>query len=285
MTAFQWVASVAAELAASLVLLAAGYLIGLYRERLSQRGRSLTEYDFYPYVATPERFAEFSLKDFRLGVHHFLRNPDRRAARQLIFIGEQNNVRQQLNDSDARAYARLKSRNYTRNVADDTQAYLDNYRNIVRLLGRTFKGMGIEILLHDLSDPTHSVATIENGEITGRVVGMGTTTLLVDLQRRVNQKQDKLNYEVKTGARQFKCTTVPIVREEYGVVGAICLNVDVNYIRDVVQASPGKTGEFFDDLCHVDMTLDENFLSKDEYRKAVDGKRHFRDLATRSALA
>lgn len=285
MTALQWVASVFAELAASLVLLAAGYLIGLYRERLSQQGRSLSEYDFYPYVATAEKFAEFSLKDFRLGVHHFLRNADRRAARQLVFIGEQNNVRQYLSEADAKAYAHLCTKYFARNVADDTQQYLDNYRNIVRLLGRTFKGMGIEVLLHDLSDPSHSVTTIENGEITGRVVGMGTTTLLVDLMRRVNLKQDKLNYAVKMGARDFKCTTVPILREDFGVVGAICLNVDTNYIHDVVIPSAEKTREFFENLCHIDMTLEENFLSKDEYKKALAGKRHFRDLAAHSQTA
>ena len=277
MTPLQWIASVLAELAASLVLLAAGYLIGLYRERLKQQGRSLTEYDFYPYVATPEKFAEFSLKDFRLGMHHFLRNTDKRAARQLIFIGDQNNVRQLLSESDRQMYARLCSKYQTRAIADDTQQYLENYRNIVRLLGRTFRNLGIEILLHDLSDPSHSVTTIENGEITGRVVGMGTTTLLVDLMRRVNLKQDKLNYQVKTGARHFKCTTIPIVREDFGVVGAICLNIDVNYLNECVKVSSDRTSEFFEHLCHSDMTLDENFLSKDEYQRALEGKRHFRD--------
>jgi predicted transcriptional regulator YheO len=150
---------------------------------------------------------------------------------------------------------------------------------MVRLLGRTFRNLGIEILLHDLSDPSHSVTTIENGEITGRVVGMGTTTLLVDLMRRVNLKLDKLNYEVRMGARHFKCTTVPILREDFGVVGAICLNVDVNYIRDEVMPSTEKTREFFETLCRADMTLEENFLSKDEYKKALEGKRHFRDFA------
>jgi predicted transcriptional regulator YheO len=283
MTALQWIASVFAELAASLVLLGAGYLIGLYRERLQQQGRPLTEYDFYPYVATPEKFAEFSLKDFRLGMHHFLRNTDKQAARQLIFIGEQNNVRQRLSDADARSYGRLCSKYHTRSIANDTQQFLENYRNIVRLLGRTFRHLGIEILLHDLSDPSHSVTTIENGEITGRVVGMGTTTLLVDLMRRVNLKQDKLNYGVQTGARHFKCTTIPIVREDFGVVGAICVNVDVNYIKDQVMASPERTAEFFAHLCSTDMTLDENFLSKDEYKKALEGKRHFLDFSAHAA--
>ncbi len=281
MMALQWVGSVLTDLTASLVLLAAGFLIGRYRERKRQQGRSLTEYDFYPYVATHEKFAEFSLKDFRLGMHYFLRNADNRAARQLIFIGEQNNVRQLLDQAEARLYDRLRSKYQTKNTPDDTQEYLENYRNIVRLLGRTFRHLGIEILLHDLSDPTHSVAVIENGEITGRVVGMGTTTLLVDLMRRVNLKQDKLNYEVHMGARHFKCTTIPIVRRDFGVVGAICLNIDVNYIKDEIAPNPEKIAAFFQEFCRGDMTLEENFLSKDEYKKALEGKRHFRDFAVR----
>jgi predicted transcriptional regulator YheO len=283
MDTMQWVGSVFTDITASLVLLAGGYLIGRYRERKRQQGRALIEYDFYPYVATPEKFAEFSLKDFRLGMHYFMRNTDSRAARQLIFIGEQSNVRHQLNEADARCYDRLRSRYQAANNSDDTREYLENYRNIVRLLGRTFRNLGIEVLLHDLSDPTHSVTTIENGEITGRMVGMGTTTLLVDLMRRVDLKQDKLNYEVSMGARRFKCTTIPIVRRDFGVVGAICLNIDVNYIRDAVAPDPRRVTEFFDDFCRPDMTLDENFLSKDEYRKALDGKRHFRDFALHAA--
>jgi predicted transcriptional regulator YheO len=211
-------------------------------------------------------------------MHYFLRNADARAARQLVFIGEQNNVRHQLNEADARSYDRLVSKYQIGNMSDDTKDYLENYSNIVRLLGRTFRNLGIEVLLHDLSNPTHSVTTIENGEITGRVVGMGTTTLLVDLMRRVNLKQDKLNYEVNMGARHFKCTTIPILRRDFGVVGAICMNVDVNYLKEEILPHPERVTAFFEDLCHTDMTIDENFLSKDEYKKALAGKRHYRQV-------
>ena len=278
MNVLDWLGSVLTDIAASLVLLAAGILIGRYRERRRMQGRALTEYDFHPYVATPEKFAEFSLEKFRAGVQHFLRNTDRRAARQLIFIGEQNNVRRLLSDADIRSYERLLSKYHGASVTDDAQEYLENYRNIVRLLGRTFRNMGIEILLHDLSNPTHSVTTIENGEVTGRTVGMGTTTLLVDLMRRVNLKQDKLNYEIRLGGRRFKCTTVPLVRKDFGVVGAICINIDVGYIEDRILPSPERVKEFFQEYCHGDMTLDENILSKDEYKKAMAGKKHFRDF-------
>jgi hypothetical protein len=76
-----WVSNLLVEIVAGSLLLAAGFLVGKHRE---------DDYDFYPYESTRENFAEFSIKDFRLGVHYFLRNTDMRAARQLIFIGEQN---------------------------------------------------------------------------------------------------------------------------------------------------------------------------------------------------
>ncbi|HEX9138485.1 MAG TPA: PAS domain-containing protein [Steroidobacteraceae bacterium] len=277
MSHVEWFGTMLSEFTASALLLFAGFLIGRYRERRRSKGKDLHQYDFYPYISTPEKFAEFSLKDFRLGVHFLLRNADARAARQLIFIGEQNNVRQQLGAEDLRAYERLFTKYHGRSVTDDSQAFLENYRNLVRLIGRTFPHMGIEILLHDLSNPSKSITSIEGAEVTGRALEMGTTTLLVDLMRRVNQNQDKLNYELKIGARRFKCTSVPIMRKDYGVVGAICINIDVNYISDYVLASAERTAEFFQQYSQIDMQLDENILSKDEYRRALAGKRHFRD--------
>ncbi|HEV3181443.1 MAG TPA: PAS domain-containing protein [Steroidobacteraceae bacterium] len=277
MIASEWFGTMLSEFTASALLLVAGYFVGGQRERRRLRGKALHEYDFYPYVSTPEKFAEFSLKDFRLGVHFLLRNTDMRAARQLIFIGEQNNVRQQLSAEDLRAYERLFGRCHGKSVTDDSREFLENYRNLARLVGRTFPHMGIEVLVHDLSNPSRSITCIESGEVTGRALEMGTTTLLVDLMRRVNQNQDKLNYELNIGARRFKCTTIPILRKDYGVVGAICINIDTNYISDYVLESAERTAEFFRLYCKTDMKLDENILSKDEYRLALQGKRHLRD--------
>jgi len=274
----EWFATMLSEFTASALLLVIGYFVGRHRERRRLRGKALHEYDFYPYISTPENFAEFSLKDFRLGIHYLLRNLDLRAGRQLIFIGEQNNVRQQLSAEELRAYERLYAKCHGRTVTDDSREFLENYRSIARLIGRTFPHMGIEVLVHDLSNPTKSICCIEGAEVTGRSAEMGTTTLLVDLMRRVNQNQDKLNYELKIGARRFKCTTIPILRKDYGVVGAICINIDVNYISDYVLTSAERTAEFFRQYCHTDMQLPtENILSKDEYRYAQAGKKHFRD--------
>lgn len=58
-----------AEIAAALIIFVVGLLIGKYRERKRLHGKSLDEYDFYPYASSRENFAEFSLRDFRLGIH------------------------------------------------------------------------------------------------------------------------------------------------------------------------------------------------------------------------
>ena len=269
-----------AEALVSIILLALGFVVGKHRERRRLRGRDLTEYDFYPYQTTADNFAEFSLRDFRLGMHYLLRNRDSRAARQLIFIGEQNNVRDLLDDKDKRSFEKLFSKYGGAEIISDANEYLENYRNIVRLLGKTFPNMGIEILLHDLANPSRSVVWIEGAEVTGRSLHMGTTTLLVDLKKRRALNEDKLNYELNLGARRFKCTTIPIVRKEFGVVGAVCMNIDINYIRDEVLKSAENVAEFFGHFCQTDMQLTENILSKGEYQKALVGKKHFRDTVS-----
>ena len=266
-----------ASIIASLILLAIGFLWGKYKER-RKFGRNLEEYDFYPYTINRDNVPEFNLNNFRLGMHYFLKNNDYTAARQMIFIGEQNNLRAQLEPAEQKVYARLFDKYEGRKIADDTTEYLENYVRIVRLIGKSFPNTGIEILLHNLADPSHSLISLENN-VTGRHLRDGTTSLLIDLKKRQVQHEDKLNYELNIGARKFKCTTIPITRKEFGVVGAICINVDINYLTDEVMKSQERIEAFFKNLCRTDMQLDENILSKDEYAKATKGKRHFKDEA------
>jgi len=266
--------NVIASIIASLVFLAAGFVWGKYKERRRKFGRNLEEYDFYPFTVSRENFGEFSLKDFRLGMHYFLKNEDHTAARQLIFIGEQNNVRTQLEPTEQKVYAQLFDKYDGKKVADDTHEFLENYERIVRLIGKSFPNTGIEILLHNLADPAHSLVALENN-VTGRRLRDGTTNLLIDLKRRENE--DKLNYELNIGSRKFKCTTIPIKRKEFGIVGAICINIDANYTTEEVLKDRQRIETWFQNFLKTDMQLDENILSKDEYAKALKGKRHFKD--------
>jgi predicted transcriptional regulator YheO len=211
-------------------------------------------------------------------MHYFLKNNDYTAARQLIFIGEQNNVRAQLEPSEQKVYSRLFDKYDGKKIADDTAEYLENYVRIVRLIGKSFPNSGIEILLHNLADPSHSLIVLENN-VTGRHLRDGTTNLLIDLKKRQLLHEDKLNYELNIGARRFKCTTIPILRKDFGIVGAICINIDANYLTDEVMQTKERIEAWFKNFCRSDMQLDENILSKDEYAKAMKGQRHFKDEA------
>jgi len=267
--------NIIASVIASLILLGAGFLWGKYKER-RKFGRNLEEYDFYPFDIDRDNIPRFNLKDFRLGVHYFLKNNDYTAARQLIFIGEQNNVREKLEPAEQKVYAKLFEKYEGKKIADDTTEYLDNYVRLVRLIGKSFPNTGIEILLHNLADPSHSLIVLENN-VTGRHLRDGTTNLLIDLKKRQLLHEDKLNYELTIGARKFKCTTIPITRKEFGVVGAICINIDTNYLNEEVMKNQEQIEAWFKNFLRVDMQVDENILSKDEYAKALKGKRHFKD--------
>src|ERR1700737_4739532 len=267
--------NVIASVIASLILLGAGFLWGKYKER-RKFGRNLEELQFFPFDIDRDNIPRFNLKDFRLGVHYFLKNNDYTAARQLIFIGEQNNVRGQLEPAEQKVYAKLFDKYDGKRIADDTTEYLENYVRLVRLIGKSFPTTGVEILLHNLADPAHSLIALENN-VTGRHLRDGTTNLLIDLKKRQLLHEDKLNYELNIGARKFKCTTIPITRKDFGIVGAICINVDVNYLTEEVIKSQERIEAWFKNFLRVDMQVDENILSKDEYAKAQKGKRHFKD--------
>src|SRR6184192_588338 len=246
--------NVIASIIVSLLFLAAGFIWGKYKERRRKFGRNLEEYDFYPFTVSRENFGEFSLKDFRLGMHYFLKNEDYTAARQLLFIGEQNNVRAQLEPAEQKEYAKLFEKYDGKKIADDTNEYLENYARLTRLIGKSFPNTGIEILLHNLADPAHSLIVLENN-VTGRHLRDGTTNLLIDLKKRQLLHEDKLNYELNIGARRFKCTTIPITRKEFGIVGAICINIDANYITEHVLADQKRIEEWFKNFLRVDMQL------------------------------
>jgi predicted transcriptional regulator YheO len=231
--------NVIASIIASVIFLVAGFLWGKYKER-RRFGRNLEEYDFYPFTIN------------------------------------RDNVPAQLEPVEQKAYAKLFEKYEGKKIADDTNEYLENYIRIVRLIGKSFPNTGMEILLHNLADPSHSLICLENN-VTGRQLRDGTTNLLIDLKKRQLLHEDKLNYDLQIGARRFKCTTIPITRKEFGIVGAICINLDSNYITDEVMQSRDRIEQWFKSFCRVDMRLDENILSKDEYAKATKGKRHFKE--------
>jgi predicted transcriptional regulator YheO len=220
---------------------------------------------------------QFNYDLFNEAVKALIKKKDYQAGQQLVLIGEQNNVRQVLKTSNLEDYEKLYKIYDGEKVMDDSIQFLENYKRIVRLIGDSFPDSGIEILLHNLSNPSKALYHIKNN-VTGRNVEAPATNLIMDLKRRDSNKEDKLNYELNIGDRKFKCTTIPIYKDKMGIIGAICINVDYNYLNEVIRKDNKLMNEFLDSMLKVDMVLDENILSKHEYEKALKGKRHFRDF-------
>ncbi len=269
---------------------AGGYLAGR-RSRRPAAGtaasplRRLEEYDFYPFTVNPDGHVEFNADAFDRAVEHFLAERNPRAAGELIVIGEQNLVRDTFPTDRLHRYKALYDAYDGDGVLGGNDAFLENYRRIVNHVGRSFPNTGIEILLHNLVNPSRSLVAIENAAVTGRSIGGGATNLVLDLKTRRQRGEDKINYELNIGSRRFKCTTIPIFRPDYGLVGAICINVDVRFMREYVMSSEERLLAFFDNLLRTDFKLGENILSRDEYVSAQNGKRHFLDDAIRAATA
>jgi class 3 adenylate cyclase len=244
--------------------------------------KRLEEYDFYPFTVDATGHVAFDPESFNVAVTHLLDERNTRAAREMIVIGEQNLIRDTFPSDWLENYKQLYGRYDGDGVVSDNDLFLENYVRIVHQIGRSFPNSGVEVLLHNLVNPSRSLVAIENGEVTGRKIGSGATNLVLDLKTRRQRGEDKVTYEINLGSRQFKCTTVPIFRPEYGLVGALCINIDTHFIRDAAAAGDNRLEALVDNLLRTDFVLDENILSKDEYRNAERGKRHFLDEQIRS---
>ena len=259
------------------VFLYAGYWYGRRSLNLPVIQKRIEEYPFYPFITNAQGIVEFSQSKFNEAVQFLIKNKNSFAAKQLIIIGEENNVRDTLSTENLNQYIVLYNKHDGQKLLLENDRFMENYKRIVTLVGKSFKGTGMEILLHNLVNPTKSVIAIENGEVTGRKIGNGTTNLLLDLKTRMQHNQDKLNYELEIGSRLFKCTTIPIFRRDYGLVGAVCINVDVNFIKGEVLSKKEKLNAFIDNIVRTDFKLGENILSKEEYAAALAGKKHYAD--------
>lgn len=100
-------------------------------------------------------------------------------------------------------------------------------------IGQTFSGTPIEIVLHDTRNPLISIVAVQN-PISGRRLGDPNTNFGIQLIRNYSQSdrgsgQSFVSYglTLKDG-RQVKSTTIPLFNNVYGLIGFICLNIDIS---------------------------------------------------------
>lgn len=104
-----------------------------------------------------------------------------------------------------------------------------------KTLGSCFEGV-----LHDLSDPEHSLVYVV-GEVTGRTAGAPITDLVLRVLRtHGNEAPDLIGYETRTrDGRRLKSTTVFLRNSGGKIVGCLCLNLDLTKF-DLAVAALGE---------------------------------------------
>ena len=94
-------------------------------------------------------------------------------------------------------------------------------------------GPKCEVVVHDISDPEHSIIFIENGHISGRKVGDGSTDLVLKLLKggAYREQQFITNYKARGSHGQaFRSSTYFIKNDGEELVGLMCLNIDISHL-------------------------------------------------------
>ncbi len=86
-------------------------------------------------------------------------------------------------------------------------------------------GPNCEVVMHDLSDPEHSVMYVA-GNVTGRRSGAPVPDLSFISHELSSETPDQLNYKTMIGSRELQSSTIWIKDLSGDPIGAFCINID-----------------------------------------------------------
>ena len=107
--------------------------------------KRIEEYSFYPFITNDHGIVEFSQAMFNEAVQYFSQHKNSLAAQQLIIIGEQNNVRNHLSTEELNRYQQLYQKYEGQKLLQENDQFMENYKRILTLIGKSFKGKGMDI--------------------------------------------------------------------------------------------------------------------------------------------
>ena len=167
---------------------------------------------------------------------------------------------------------------------------LDMLKQIAAGIAAHF-GSGCEVVIHDLhQNPDHSIVAIVNGHVSGRKVGDGASSVVMEqLRSRNPNPEDHLCYLMKTPDGKILKSSTLYIRNAQGDVDAIfSINYDISRllmvegaVRDLIatqdkpQAEPEKIvkiNDLLDDLIQQSVSLVGKpvaLMTKDDKIRAI----------------
>lgn len=132
-------------------------------------------------------------------------------------------------------------------MGSENRQYLEKYFPIASFIAAII-GPKCEVVVHDISDPEHSIVHIENGHISGRQVGDASTDLVLKILKTeaYHEEQYIANYRASGKMGQsFRSSTYFIKTNQGKLVGLLCLNIDITHmevaaewIQHILQGGP-----------------------------------------------
>jgi predicted transcriptional regulator YheO len=201
-------------------------------------GKALAAYEeLYPIRADANGALYLDKDRFSKAVDYLTSHPSPRAIADLLYLGNSNNVTLLLDQQSKTRYIYLTELpEYVSLPEVDRQKdkIFQTYKDIVNGVGATLAGTPVEIVLHDTRNPLRSIVAVQNS-ISGRKIGDTNTNFGVQLIKNYSLGEGQgqgvafVSYPLtlKDG-RAVKSTTIPLFHEVYGLVGFICINIDIS---------------------------------------------------------
>lgn len=109
---------------------------------------------------------------------------------------------------------------------------LDIYKAMIPFLSDVC-GPGSEIVLHDVTDPEHSLIAISH-PLSGRKVGDSMTDLARELQEKGTYTNEShiANYNGKGKGKNFLSSTY-FIKNDGKLIGLLCINKDISSVQEM----------------------------------------------------
>ncbi|MCC5466815.1 helix-turn-helix transcriptional regulator [Pelosinus baikalensis] len=164
-----------------------------------------------------------------------------------------------------------------------TNKKLETYIPIANLIAKTF-GKNCEVVIHDLSIPQNSVVYTINNHVTGREIGQSFDHLVKDvlLSKKFDNDYNANYITITEDGRKIKSSTALIRDSEDKVIGALCINYDLeklnhikNFLDEFMAAEQEKIEtavEPFDNVMEIVVDLIDKIIgnTKIEHLKRKD---------------
>ena len=211
------------------------------------KGRRLFEYEgLYPVDIAPRtNLPSLNSDTYVHALRYFLKEDvhDRLAAMDLVYLREDN--RQHLGDvlptEETNPYEQLIDKysleEFQVTYSQEARGLFRNVERIVNDLGDTLSGVNFEVLLHDVRNPLRSIIAVKNA-FSGRRLYDPSTRFVVQYVRHQGkhlieamQSGSLVAYPKQfTQGKRVKATTTPLYDDRYGLIGILCLNIDIETI-------------------------------------------------------